>query len=99
MFDFNCSVLNEVISVLSHPWIGHDVVVAELSVFLGLKECAISVRLVGVGPRLLECVIVNQIVDASLASDLVLSILDASCECISHVLLAHGLKELDGGLE
>lgn len=87
-----CSVLDEVLCVLSHESILHDVILFELAISLGLEEGAIGVLLNGLVTLLLESMIVNEIINGALAVYLILSILLASSEGALHVFLVHVLK-------
>ena len=87
-----CSVLDEVLCVLSHESILHDVILIELAISLGLEEGAISVLLDSLVALLLESMIVNEIINGALADYRILSILLASSEGALHVFLVHVLK-------
>lgn len=88
------SILNEVLGVLPHIGVSHNIIVLQLASLLGFDEGAVCVCLILNASMLLQGVVVNQIINASLSSNLILCILDTCCKGISHVLLAHALGKL-----
>ena len=86
------SVLDEVLRVLSHESVLHDIIFLKLTISLRLDKCSIRVLLDGLVALLLKCVVVNQVVDRGLAVDGILSILLARSESSLHVFLVHVLE-------